>query len=75
MVNLEHIYFVSRKMMNLFSHPCFIVLLSYREVVAKVMDTTSKPLDHNRSSCYEHRILPFVDVQAEECDEFATEKG
>ena len=74
MMNLDHIYFVFGKMMNVFSPPCSIVLPSYREVVAKVMATTSMPLDHNRLSCYEHCILPFVDVKVEECDEFASEK-
>jgi hypothetical protein len=59
-VNLEHIYFLSRKMMKVFSPPCSIVLPSYREVVAKVMATTSKPLDHNRTLCYERSIFASI---------------
>lgn len=73
-MNLDHIYFVVSKMMNVFSPPCSIVLPSYHEVVAMVIATTSMLLDHNRLSCYEHCILPFVDAKAEEFDEFASEK-
>ena len=44
-----------------------IILPLHVEAVTKVVDATSTPSCYSRSSCYDHCILSFVDIEAEEC--------
>ena len=51
------------------SPPRSMVLPSYAEAIAKIMVATSTPPSRIRLSSFDRRILPFVDVEAEEHNE------
>ena len=56
------------------SLPICIIIPLHANVVTKVVDTTSTPSHHSRQSSYDHRILPSVDVEVEECIKHVSDK-
>ena len=53
--------------------PCITISL-HAKVVTKAVDPTSTPSHYSRSSGYDHRVMPFLDVEAKKCIEHVSDK-
>ena len=61
-------------MKNVMSLPNCIINPLHAKAVTKVVNPTSTPSHCSRLLGYDHRILPFVDVEAKECIEHVSDK-
>ena len=62
------------KMNNVILPPTCIIDPLHAKAVTKVVDPTSTPSHCSRLLGYDHRIMPFINVEAKECIEYVSDK-
>ena len=73
-MSANHVVFSFYEMENVVFPPCWIILPLHAKAVTKVVATISTPSHHSNSLGNDHHIMPFVDVEVEECIEHVSDK-
>ena len=56
------------------SPPTCIIIPLHTKAITKLVDPTSTPSHYSRLSCYDHRIMPFIDDEMKEGIEHVSDK-